>query len=359
MTSFPFSRRLSAAIVACLAGLLLALPAAAGAASAKYPPDAAARGFNGGLAGWTSSASLEGSCLPPLLCPSATNSFQSTGGADGGGFIRSVYQGVAGVMAVGGTTTAVFTSPQFAYRGAGGEAADEIVFEMDRRASVDQLLAVSGNSATFSVQLLDVSAGGETLSLIAPTTLAGAGSWRNAPRATLDPERLVAGHAYRISITSTYVTGTSALVGGNADYDNVVLSAVADEARRRGGGRGAGDGDGLSPQRLSALVDAALPGTAALKDDGKRLFVRVKCPRRVGRSCRIATQGLLRKRKPATTRRTVKVRKGKSKLLMLRVKPKAREKVTKRKRLLVRHRVRVGKVSATVYKKAQVDPALA
>jgi hypothetical protein len=144
-------------------------------------------------------------------------------------------------------------------------------------------------------------------------------------------------------------------LAANADYDNVVLSAVTDEASRRGGGRGdAGDGDGLSPRRLSALVDAALPGTAVLKGNGKRLFVRVKCPHAVGRSCRIAAQGLLTKRKPATTRRTVKVRKGTSKLLMLRVKPKAREKVTKRKRLLVRHRVRAGKVSATVYKKRRL-----
>lgn len=331
----------------------MALPASAGAATAKYPPDAAARGFNGGLAGWTSSASIEGSCLPPLLCPSATNSFQSSGGADEGGFIRSAYQGVAGVMAVGGTATAVFTGPQFTYRGIDGEAPGAIVFEMGRRASVDQLLAVSGNSATYSVRLIDVSAGGETLSLIAPTTLAGASSWRNAPSATLDPERLVAGHAYRIAITSTYVTGTSALVGGSADYDNVVLSATTAEQGRRDGGAGDGDG-GLSRERLSNLFGAALPGTAVLNGDGKRLFVKVTCPRKVGRSCRIAAQGLLTKRKPATTSRTVKVRKGRSKLLMLRVKPKAREKVTKRKRLLVRHRVRAGKVSATVYKKRRL-----
>jgi len=354
--SFRFSRHVSAASLACLAGFLLALPAVAGAATAKYPPDAAARGFTGGLAGWTSATSFEGSCLPPLLCPSATNSFQASGGADGGGFIRSAYQGVAGAMAVGGTTTAVFTSPQFTYRGADGEAPGAIVFEMDRRASVDQLLAVSGNSATYSVRLIDVSAGGETLSLIAPTTLAGANSWRNAPTATLAPERLVSGHAYRIAITSTYVTGTSTLVSGNADYDSVVLSAVADEARRRGGrgGSGAGGGDGLSAQRLSALVDAALPGTAVLRDNGKRLFVRVKCPREVGRNCRIAAQGLLMKRKPATARRTVEVRKGKSRLVMLRVKPKARETLKKRKRLLVRHRVRAGKVGATVYKKRKL-----
>jgi hypothetical protein len=350
--SFRFSRRPSAATATCLVGLLLALPAAAGASTSKYPPDGAARGFSGGLAGWTYATSSAGSCLPPLLCPSATNSFQPTGGADGGGFIRSAYQGAAGVMAVGGTTTAVFTSPHFTYRGADGEAAGAVAFEMDRRASVDQLLAVSGSSATYSVHLIDLDAGGETLSLIAPTTLAGASSWRNAPRAKVDPDRLVAGHAYRIAITSTYVTGTSALVSGNADYDNVVLSAGTAEPRRRAAD--ARDGDGLSRERLSDLFGAALPGTALLKGDGKRLFVRVRCPREVGRDCRIAAQGLLTKRRPATTRRTVRLRRGKSKLLMLRVKPRARGKVAKRKRLLVRHRVRVGKATATVFGKRKL-----
>jgi hypothetical protein len=44
------------------------------------------------------------------------------------------------------------------------------------------------------------------------------------------------------------------------------------------------------------------------------------------------------------------VRRGKAKLVVLKVKPKARGKVTKRKRLLVRQKVRAGKVTATVVK---------
>jgi hypothetical protein len=350
--SLPFSRRVSAAAIACLACLLPALPSAASGATGKYPPDAAARGFNGGLAGWTGSSSFDGNCLAPAFCPSATNSFEASGGADGGGYIRSAYQGVAGVTAVGGTTTAVFTSPRFTYRGADGQAPTEVAFEMDRRASVDQLLAVSGNSATYSVRLVDVGAGGETSTLVAPTTLAGASSWRNAPRASGDPDRLTIGHDYRILITSTYVTGTSALVSGNADYDNVVLSATREQRRNRG--RPGAGGAGISRERLSDLVRAAQPGTAVLKGKGSRLFVRVKCPGSVGRTCRIAAQGMLTKRKPATARRTVTLRKGKAKLLMLRVKPKARDKVAKRKRLLVRHRVRAGKATATVYKQRKL-----
>lgn len=55
-----------------------------------------------------------------MLCASAENSYQATGGADGGGFIRSAYTGVAGAMALAGTTTAVWQSPAFTYYGVAG-----------------------------------------------------------------------------------------------------------------------------------------------------------------------------------------------------------------------------------------------
>jgi hypothetical protein len=350
-------RRFDVALAASLASLALALPTAASAATSKYPPDAAARGFNGGLGGWTSSASFDGSCAAPLLCPSATNSFQPSGGADGGGHIRSAYQGVAGVTAVGGTTTAVFASPVFTYRGADGEQPTAVSLTMDRRASVDQLLAVEGNAATYSVRLVDLDTGGETVSLIEPTSLAGASSWRAVSPAAVRPGDLRRGHRYRLLVTSAYTTGTTVLVSGNADYDNVVLEATRGGSGGKGAaGRGAEGGDGIGSDRLGDLVRAAAPGTAILTGRGadKRLLVRVKCPRKAGRSCRIATQGLLRKRKPATGRRTVKVRRGKVKLVALKVKPKARRQLAKRKRLLVRHKVRAGKASAVVYKKRKL-----
>jgi len=347
-------RRLDTAAVAWLACLAFAIPASAGAATSKYPSDAAARGFNGGTAGWTATSSFNGTCLPPLLCPTAENTHQPSGGADGGGYIRSAYTGVAGATAVGGVTTAEWASPVFTYGGADGRAPSTVSFEMDRRANVDELLAVAGNSATYSVRLVDLSAGGEAITLVDPKTLGGAESWQNAPAASVDPARLTSGHEYKIMITSTYSTGTSVFATGNADYDNVVLSAVRGEPGQ-GRGRGSSAGD-LDRDRLTELLRAAAPGTAVLKGKGKatRLFVKVKCPRKVGRTCRITAQGMLKRRKPATTQRTVKVRKGKAKLLVLRVKPKARPKVMKRKRLLVRHKVRAGKVTATVYKKRKL-----
>jgi hypothetical protein len=331
---------------ATLAALLLTLPATA--AASKYPPGDAARGFNDGLAGWVPSSSSEGVCLAPLLCASVENSFQGSGGADGGGFIRSAYTGVVGAMAVAGTTTAVWESPRFNYSGAAGEEPTEVDFAFDRRANVDQLLAVAGSSAEYTVRLVDISEGGEALTLIAPATLAGADSWTNAGSGSIDPEELVLGHDYRIQVTSRYTSGTSTLVSGSADYDNVVLSAIR---RNAGGGKGRGGrgGDGaLSSRRLEGLLREGAPGTATLR--GKRLFVRVSCPRKVGRTCRTTAQGLLRKRRPATRKRTVRVRTGKSRLISLPVKPNARKQLAKRKRLLVRQKVRAGKVTATVFK---------
>jgi hypothetical protein len=344
-------RRVAAAIAACLTTILLALPAAAGAAGSKYPSASAARGFDGGAAGWDSSSSTEGTCLAPLLCARIENSFQASGGADGGGYIRSAYLGAVGATAVGGSTVATWQSPRFTYSGAGGDEPGGLALTLDRRANVDQLLGVAGNSAEYSVRLVDLSAGGEGVTLIAPTTLAGARSWTNVSSGSINPGSLTTGDEYRIQISSRYTSGTSVLVSGNADYDNVVLSATSGNGGGKGNGGGSGKGaGGLSSKRLEELMQEATPGTATVLGGNKRLLVRVKCPPKAGRQCRTTVQGLLRKGRPATVKRTVRLRAGKSRPVALRVKPKARQQVAKRKRLLVRQKVRAGKATATVFK---------
>ena len=87
-----------------------------------------------------------------------------SGGADGGGFIRSAYTGVVGAMALAGTTTGGLAEPEPSpMTGRMVKSPEPSSFELDRRASVDQLLAVAGNSADYSVRLIDVSAGGEAI----------------------------------------------------------------------------------------------------------------------------------------------------------------------------------------------------
>jgi hypothetical protein len=347
----PRPRGTGLVVAACLVSLLLLVTSVASAASTKYPPADAARSFNGGLAGWTASSSFDGNCLMPVLCPSVASSFQATGGADDGGFIRSAYTGVAGATAVGGTTRAVWTSPRFTYARSGGDGPDVVSFEMQRRSNVDQLLAVAGNSATYSVRLVDLSAGGESISLIAPASLAGANDWTST-QTSVDPGRLVAGHEYELLIPSTYVTGTSVLVGGSADYDDVTLRVSDGGAADGGGGDGKRSGRrdavGDSARELLGLLRESTPGTATLA--GKRLLVAVKCPVKLERNCRIGAQGLLRRGKPVSARRNVKVRSGKRKLVALRVRPPFRDRLAKRKRLLVRQKVKVGKTAATLLK---------
>jgi hypothetical protein len=350
-------RIVTAIFTTTVAFLMLVLSATAGAATSKYPPSSAARGFVGGAAGWTSSSSNEGTCLPPVLCASVTNSYEGSGGTDGG-FIRSAYLGVAGATAVGGATSGTWESPSFTYDGAGGKAADAVSFSLDRRSNVDQFLGLAGNSADYTVRLLDLSEGGEATTLVAPTTLAGANSWTSVSRGPIDPRRLTAGHGYRIQITSTYTTGTAVAASGNADYDNVVLTASSGGGGKGGGGgkankgngKGAGGSGALTERRLLELLRQATPGTAVVSDSGKRLFVRVNCPGKIGHACRTTAQGLLRKHRPATLKQTVRLRRGKSKLVALRVKPVARKKLAARKRLLVRQKVHAGKTVATAYK---------
>jgi hypothetical protein len=336
-------RRLTALAVCCAASLLV--PAVASAdTNREYPPDPASRSFAGSAGGWTNSSSFDGTCIPPLLCPTLTNSFEASGGADGNGFIRSGFTGVAGVLGVAGTTTGVWESPQFTYSGSGGQGPTSVRFTMNRQANVDQLLAVAGNSAEYSVDLVDVSAPAGSLTLIEKASLAGANSWTAVPAVAVNPDRLNAGDRYKIKISSSYKTGTSVLVSGSADYDDVVLRAATGS-----GANGGGAGGNLTDARLQSLImSGALGNTAMLK--GNRLFVRVRCPKKVGLPCRSTLRGMLKKRKPATAKRKAKIAKGKTKQLVLRVKPKARAKVAKRKRLLFRLDVRAGKAKATVYK---------
>jgi len=354
-------RKLTTSLI-CAIGLSAAFasPVTAASGAGEYP-GSAARTFSGGAAGWSSSSSFDGTCIPPLVCPSVTNSHVASGDEQGNGFISSDYLGVVGVGGVGGTTTAVWESPTFTYSGSSGEQPGSLALSLSRRSDVGQLLAVAGNSATYAVQLVDVSEGNDVIGVIAPTTLAGANDWTTVG-ASIKPGRLAVGDSYRIRILTIYSTGTSVLVTGSADYDDVVLRAPASgdgNGKDGSGGKGNGgkgkngsDGDdgrgSLRSSELLSLFGSGQPGAATLK--GKRLLVRVRCPKSIGAACRVRAQGLLRKRRPATAASRVKVGRGKTRLVALRVKPRLRGKVAKRKKLLVRQKVRARGTSATVLK---------
>lgn len=356
---FSRGRRAGAMTVWGMVVALVALlaPGAWADDNSQYPSDPASRTFTGGPAGWTSSSEFDGVCVPPLLCPTVTNAYTPSGDADGNGYISSDYLGVAGVSAVAGTTTGVWHSPPFVYSGSGKS---DLAFTMSRRADVAQLLAVAGSSAEYSVALINVSEGDRGQALIAPRTLAGADAWTPVPAVSVKASRLNPGDTYKLEIITAYKTGTSVLVTASSDYDNVVLGpdpSSVGGGNGKGSGKGNGNGDdrnSLSSTELLSLFRSGVSGRAVIPNSkggkAKRLMVKVRCPRKIGRACRVTGQGLLRKRKPATAKRTVRVPKGKTRKLFLKVKPKFRRKVAKRKRLLVKEKVKAGKATATVYK---------
>ena len=265
-------------------GGALASPSMAASSTTEYPTNQTARTFTGGAGGWTPSSSFDGTCIPPILCPSVTNSYVAAGDAEGNGYITSSYLGVLGVGGVGGTSTAVWQSPAFTYQG--GAA----TLRLSRRSDVNQLLAVAGNSATYAVQLVDLSEGGSQVGVIEPTSLAGAADWTPIS-ATVKAARLNQGDSYAIRIVTSYATGTSVLVTGSADYDNVALRGGEGgngDGKDGNNGNNGGNGDNgnnggngrnsLRSSELLSLFSSGQPGSAAVIAKGKRLLVRVNCP---------------------------------------------------------------------------------
>ena len=330
MTRFPFSRQLSA-LALCALSFCLALAAPAGADEND----------------WTSSTSFDGSCVAPVICPTVTNAFVPVGGADGDGYLSTAFTGVVGSSAIAGTATSVWESPPFVY--SGNSAARQVT--LNRRASVDQLLAVEGNSADYAVQLLDLSAGGSGPTVIGPATLAGADTWRPVPAGAIKAVELTPGHSYKIRITTRYTTGTSVLVTGTADYDNVVLRPAAGDGAgsgKGGSGKGGAGAGALSSNSLLSMFQSGMAGTAVLK--GNRLFVRVNCPKKIGRRLPDHGAGPAPQAQAGDDEAHGQGRQGQEAHRGAQVKPKFRAKVAKRKRLLVSEKVRAGKATATAYK---------
>jgi hypothetical protein len=335
-------RKLSAVCCAAVAAMCLF---AGSAQAASYPPGGGA--FNGGLEGWTTPETP--TCNIPLagLC-TATAGYDGENGNPAGSLVATttVLLNLGGVF----KSTASFQSPNFT-ASEGGAA----TLHVDRQLSSANLLDLTPK-ASYVVTLIDRTRGVSSEVLTDPVEGVEAAFTGKDGAATL-----VAGHAYAISIAAE-TTSSVANIGVQGStalhFDNVSLT-VGTSGGGGGGGKGGGNGGsggngagGLSSSQLLSLLRSSSGGTAVLK--GKRLFVKTPCPAKIGRSCRVSIQGLLTKRKPATTKRTSKIAKGKAKQLVLKVKPKAQAKLAKSNRLLFRETVKAGKAKATVYKRLKL-----
>jgi len=343
-------RMFSAVCCAAVAALCLLVSSAQ---AATYPAGGSA--FNGGLEGWT--MPQKPACNIPLggLC-TATAGYDGENGNPAGSLVANttILLNLGGVF----KSTATFQSPNFT--AAEGGAAS---LHVDRQLSSGNLLDLAPK-ATYVVTLIDRSSGvtSEVITDSIDGTAAAFGGKDGAAT-------LIAGHTYAISIaseTSSSVANVGLLGSSALRFDNVAVTVGSSGGSGGGGGGGggksggnggngggAGNGaNGLSDSRLLSLLRSGAGGTAVL--EGRRLFVKTPCPAKVGRSCRVSIQGLLKKHKPATTKRTSKVAKGKAKRLVLKVKPKARAKLLKSKRLLFKETVKAGQAKATVYKRLKL-----
>lgn len=331
------SPRFAALAVALSLGLALwAGPAAA--ATTVYP--AGGSGFTADAEGWTPGGA---SCAPvALLCTPEAAYDGSAGNPPGSISARTTVTLNLASLFKG---TEAWNSPRFTVPvGSVTGASVRLERAFDSGALVDV-----EPEATYVVTLRDLSAGTAATLL---SEKVGKGDSAFAARGA--SAAVVGGHAYQLSIAATTAQSALALslLSGTTDlrFDNVGLRVETAEGEGAGGEGGGGSGGklgGLTDSSLLALLRSGGAGPP-LVAKGKRLFARVSCPAAVGHACRIAAQGLLNRRKPATTRRTVRVAAGKSKQIALRMKPRARGLLAKRKRLLLREAVHAGPAKATV-----------
>jgi hypothetical protein len=162
--------------LAGLAIIALAAPQVAGAASSAYPHPSQARSFATSDGGWHSSTSFAGLCVPGISCPTVTNGYAANGGTggQGDGYLRTA---IGSLLGVGATSRGAYKSPAFTYSGAGGATPTNLTFGIERRSSLGQLLAVTGNSADYSVDLVDLTQGGNATGLIDNEPIGDQNSW--------------------------------------------------------------------------------------------------------------------------------------------------------------------------------------
>lgn len=329
------SRRLGFVPAVCCVAVAAACVVASPAAAATNVYPAGGSTFTGGAQGWEAT---EASCNVALLC-TASGGYDGTAGNPPGSIAANTT--IALNLLTVFKSTVTLRSPDFTVGNAG-----DGTLHLDRQFAAGSLIDLAPQ-ATYTVTLLDRTAGTKSEPLTESLT---------SNPAFIGKDHAVSlkqGHRYAIAIvteTSSTVAGTGLLSGTTSlRFDNVSVS-VESSGGGNGGGNSAG---GLTSSELASLIKGgALVGPAVLQ--GNKVTVKARCPAKIGRACRISVQGMLNKRKAATTKRNAKVAKGKTRKFVLKVKPKARKKVAKAKRLLFKETVKAGKAKATVYKRLKL-----
>ena len=345
------SRIRQVVLLGCVSGAALLVPAVGQASAASYPGGGSP--FSGSSEGW----SLEAKCTLGVLC-TASGEYDGTAGNPSGSLADKTEIGI-GLLGLFGSE-AVATSPTFTATDSGAGS-----LSLERQLQNTELVSLSPK-VEYTATLVDKSTGNRQQA-IAETIEGATGSF--APKQ--GPVALVAGHNYAIEIAATTKSSVASvgILGGSISFrlDNIAVSGPggggggAGGGSPGGGGNGANGGEagnglgggkgagGVSSSRLESLIkSSSLVGPAVLK--GNRVTVKATCPKKVGATCNLAVQGMLAREKAATTQRRDKVKPGKTRSFVLRVKPAAKAKVKSKSKLLFKETVKVGKSKATVYK---------
>lgn len=331
-------RGMPAAIAICAAGLLsLTGPTLAGATI--YPAGGGV--FDAGAEGWQE---VEASCnVSALSTCEASGEFDGSAGDPPGSLTAHTHL-VLNLAALF-ESTVVIESPDFTVAEGGSGT-----LRVDRQFSPGGLVALSPE-AGYSVALID---GGSEASSEAVSETLGESDGAFAGRS--GAITVSAGHTYAIAIATT-TTALAAVGPLETDsfvrFDEVSLetepSAEQGGAGEAGSAVGEGGATGASPATNSASERTVVERRVGRKRRwrARHVFVRLRCPRRLHHACTITAQGRIGKRIRVTQRRTVRLARGRGRLVALRVKRRFRGQVAKRRRLLVVQRLRAGKRKAT------------
>lgn len=359
MNGFIGKRLLTISLVAGASLLSIGSTVASADTVSDYAPDANSRTFSTSAGGWTGSGTSGGLCVPALLCPAVKSTFRPSGGVEGvkDGYL-STRQG--SLLGAASESSGVWTSPAFTYKGVGGIAADQLKLTYATRADVGSLVAVTGNSADYSVQVLSGASGGNVVAEpVDRKAVIDRDSWVGSSPVSLGAKALNVGGTYRVRIITRFVAGALVLPSVKADYDNVQLRAVdvsrsgANGINGQNGQNGQNAGNGLSSNQVRSIVEKGIPGTATIV--GNRVFVHLACAKRVTRKCRFAVVGLTRRAGARTTLpRFARISHGKSKILGLQVRAGSQARITSGTRGLFRIRVRALGRTTTFFKQLKM-----
>lgn len=378
------SRIRQVCLLGCVSGAALMAPVVGQASAATYP--GAGSSFTGSAEGWKaeSKCQLLSVLELPLLC-TASGAYDGTAGAPAGSFATATNIPLNLIGAFKSEVTA--ESPTFTAVGSGAG-----LLSFSRAFTPGGLIGINPQFL-YTANVVDVTT--KSKQTVLSETLEGEVPF--APKT--GSLTLIAGHEYKVEIEATTSSSLASigLLGGEAigRFDNVVLTgpdATKEEEKPKngepgekgepgengaagtdgsngtngttgssgtngtngsngtnGGGTNGSEGaGGVSGARLENAVQASLVGPVTMR--GAKLSVKAKCPSSAGATCTISLQGLLSRKKAATTGRKAKVKKAKTKSFALTVKPAARGSVQTKKKLMFKETIKVGQSKVTVYK---------